>query len=272
MQYLKAVLDETLRQVYLCEVTSIFKAVNFAWQWYHAITNLNFRLYPPVPMERKTSIADDTLPNGLFIPRGVSDVFYIHGIDYCLLVHIRDGKNEWILWRPTTILSWTMVEWRSKEQSLYSIFDWAKDMLRTNTGTNTFSLLKHIGLYSSKGGVMLVVAFVSFWISTKSCGTLWCCISDPSCQIWSKNASYQTAQVNPRLLNDKYGNKNVLHPNQACWVEKEMNGIKDFHLEWEWNHIQFDDTILKHIRSMFFGGGGPVLRRAHANFFFENNC
>lgn len=51
LKYLKAVLDETLRSLFL-------------------FPNL-CRLWPPVPIERKVAVEDDTLPNGMFIPKGV---------------------------------------------------------------------------------------------------------------------------------------------------------------------------------------------------------
>jgi hypothetical protein len=65
LKCLERVIDETLRCAYRSAVS-----MAFCWSRAHDAT-LRYRLYPPVPVDGKSAVNDDVLPDGTFIPAGV---------------------------------------------------------------------------------------------------------------------------------------------------------------------------------------------------------
>lgn len=47
-------------------------------QYLHGMLYETLRLWPPVPFERKTSVNDDILPNGIFVPKDTIVAFSLH--------------------------------------------------------------------------------------------------------------------------------------------------------------------------------------------------
>lgn len=64
LKCLERVIDETLRCA-LRQLTVMFISF-FAYG-----ASLHYRLYPPVPVDGKSAVNDDVLPDGTFIPAGV---------------------------------------------------------------------------------------------------------------------------------------------------------------------------------------------------------